>query len=141
MLYIILYYILYINILYYYTYTILYPILYSSFPPSPHPLLLLSSLLLFFHTLLLIFPYNPPLPLFLSYPIPSHSSHSFYTCRYLDTLIYVHLSIIHPSLFLLSSILPNLPFLFRSILIQSPLPNIQEISDPACFIGGMSRVV
>jgi hypothetical protein len=75
---IIIYYILYIlyTIIIYYTYTIL---LYTIF-------------FLFFHTPLL-FLINPP----------SSLLYSFYTCRYLDTHIYIHLSISSPHPLLFSS--------------------------------------
>ena len=73
-LYIILYYIIIIYYILYYTIIIFYLILYSS-PLQSH---LLSSL-----------PSNHPNPLPSSHLFLLQSSHSFYTCRYLLTVIYI----------------------------------------------------
>ena len=112
---IIIYYILYITILLLYIiHILLYTIFFLFFhTPSPLPFLSSSSIpLLTFPPLLpliytLLFRSSPILPTHLIYLLPFlfiPSQYSFYTCRYLDTLIYIlSIYLLFPSYLLLFS--------------------------------------
>ena len=131
------YYILYIIHIIYYIYIyyillllyIIILLLYYILTYTPLPLLLIPPL-----------PHSSsPHPLILLFQsFPSQSSHSFYTCRYLQILTYIpnHLIPSSPPSLLLPSFI-----LYLSILIYVYLYSIFTQTHPAHFIGGMSRVV
>ena len=119
--YTIIYYTIIYYILYYYTYTIIYytlyyTLLFLSSPPSKSILLLSSPFFLLFYPFFLFFSYS----LFQSFPVfyssslspllfQFQSSHSKYTCRHLDILIYIFFRSIFSSFLLSSSFFPSLP--------------------------------
>ena len=111
-------------ILYIHYYIIYYTILYYTLIIYLYYYILYIYYTLPFLYLLFLFPSSD---LFLSLPLLSSSSHSFYTCRYLHILIYILPLLISslpnipssiPILFYSSSFLPNHPILLSFIPIS-----------------------